>query len=687
MDCVAFSVDGKLLASGGRDNQIYVWNTDTAARVQSLAYPRGGIKALAFSPDSTCIISGHLDGYLALWTLGTNDGCEWDAGATVDSLDVSPDGERVVTSTRDEIRIWDLATRGELVALGRRRARHVSVAFDPTGRYVASTCADKTVRLWDGRTGEQIANLRGHHGLVADVAFHPDGRQIASGGADGTVKIWCPVTDQETVWVSGHWAWGRSVAFSPNGTRIVTCGDHTLRIWDAYTTELLRSFPCQDYEVITVAFSPAGQLIASGSADGIGKIWDVETGQCVQNLIGHEAQIHAIAFAPDGRRLATGSVDTTLRVWNLATGAEERTLRGHDGQVKAVSYSPNGTHIVSGGLDARITMWDSMTGDAIFSLGGHRQAVQAVAFSPDGRRFASGGDDGILKIWEADTGTEFMTISAHHEGISCVAFSPDCARVVTGSADRTLKIWNAITGEQLLCLRGHEQGIGSVAFSPDGRQLVSFGAPRGNLAIWDTTKLDGESLQRRQTAVLARREAEALFASLTLKSDVLDYLQVDRNLPEHIRLAVVAAVERQEENPNELAHRSWETVRFPDVQPQRLRLALRVSERAHELAPNHAGILNTLGVAQYRLRRLEDALVSLTRAKELRGWPQDLAFRAMVLHELGRVDEATAQFVELCEAMTMHHYARDDTMQAHLLEAENVLRMTCGSLQDAELRR
>ena len=172
-------------------------------------------------------------------------------------------------------------------------------------------------------------------------------------------------------------------------------------------------------------------------------------------LLGHTSWVSSVAFSPDGRRIVSGSTDNTLKVWDAATGQETLTLKGHTSWVMSVAFSPDGRRIVSGSDDKTLKVWDAATGQETLTLKGHTEAVWSVAFSPDGRRIVSGGADKTMKVWDAATGQETLTLKGHTGKVMSVAFSPDGRRIVSGSGDlfsgsgdNTLKIWDAATGQE-----------------------------------------------------------------------------------------------------------------------------------------------------------------------------------------------------------------------------------------------
>jgi serine/threonine protein kinase len=192
--------------------------------------------------------------------------------------------------------------------------------------------------------------------------------------------------------------------------------------------------------VFTVAFSPDGEMLASGSFDNTIKLWEIKTGNLIKTLEGHTYWVNSVAFSPDGEILASGSWDWTIKLWDIKTGKLLKTLKGHTDAVNSVAFSPDGDILASGSEDNTIKLWEIKTGNLIKTLEGHTDAVNSVAFSPDGDILASGSWDWTIKLWDIKTGKLIKTLEGHQESVAFVAFSPDGEILASGSFDK-IKLW------------------------------------------------------------------------------------------------------------------------------------------------------------------------------------------------------------------------------------------------------
>jgi WD40 repeat protein len=286
------------------------------------------------------------------------------------------------------------------------------------------------------------------------------------------------------------------IAISPDGRMAVTqteTDSNRLRLWDT-ATGYARGVPLQGHtkRVQSVAFSPDGKTLVSGSADATLRMWDAATGQPRgAPLQGHTGEVWTVAYSPDGRTLVSGSFDNTLRLWDANTGQSRgEPMQGHPRDRKAtIAFSPDSGVLVSSGSgntsltsgnDGTLYLWDATSGLPLNApLEGHKNMVASVAFSPtDGKTFVSASWDGTLRLWDGKTGQPLGAPLKHDlTTVASVAFSPDGRTLVSGGGDQTLRLWDVATKRLLDAIKhGHTRTVSRVAFSPDGKTLISAAA-------------------------------------------------------------------------------------------------------------------------------------------------------------------------------------------------------------------
>lgn len=470
------------------------------------------------------------------------------------------------------------------------------VAYSQDGQWIVTGSSDKTIILWDANSFQMIRSFVGHTLPVRCVAFSPDGNTIAAGAAgeygNGELKYWDVESGRETTLespegavysvlfsadgkqlVSTTWSWlgntgegqspgihvwdvesgahlrsfgdqkarVRSLEFSPDGMKLLGSNsddnDTTLHVWDFESGQVQLSRTLDHWATGSVAFSPVGDLMASGSRGKV-TVWNAKTGDEEFSLPGPDGSINNLMFSPDGaflvglgRRESASYSSGEILFWDLKQLKLTRTLKGRVGSFSEIAFRPDGQRIVSVGVARRfnemerrifkvesmekdwdnfnffdihsdqdeselidLTIWKTDFRDTIFAFRGHDDKINSLAFNQIGDRFATGSDDKSVKIWELNSGHEVTSLSGHEFGVTCVAFSPDGKHVVSGSedgygdnAEGELIVWDLESGQQAIEVSSLVGPIYDVAFANDGRSVVSAGGQdeKGELKIWD----------------------------------------------------------------------------------------------------------------------------------------------------------------------------------------------------------
>ena len=485
---IAFSPDGRRLASASADASVKLWDVETGVLLRTFNGHASGVFCVVFSPDGHQLVSASADTTLKLWDVENDTAIRTFSGNVfgVESVAFSPDGRRFVSGGADStVRLWD-AESGEQLRMFKGHAWNVgTVAFSPDGRRLATGSSDRLLKLWDLETGEEIRTFTGHASFVTSVAFSPDGRQLASAGGDRTLKLWNTATGEQIRTFKGHSWVVRGVAFKPDGRQLASASwDQTLKLWDVTTVADFRSLDGHTGIVRWIAFSPDGHRVASASDDGTLGLWEGETGTRIRTFEGHSNPVWSVAFSPDGHRLASASHDMTLKLWDIEKATEIRTFRGHTKGAESVAFSPDGRYLASASQDRTLKLWDVETGAEIRTFTGHLATVRRLAFSPDGRQLVSGSEDQTLKLWDVETAKATHTFNGHWGFVESVAFSPEGRRLASGGYDATIKLWDLESGAAIRVLNGHSNFVVGVAFNPDGDRLASASEDR-TLKVWD----------------------------------------------------------------------------------------------------------------------------------------------------------------------------------------------------------
>ncbi len=498
---VAFSANGKTLASGSYDNAVRLWRVSDGALLRTLEGHTDKVISVVFSPDGRTLASTSLDQTIRLWQVSDGKLLHTLKGLTYGVLSAafSPDGQTLAWGSSDNtVRLWRVSDGTLLHILQGHKDKVISISFSLDGKTLASGSDDDTVRLWRVSDGTLLRTLEGHAGPVLSVTFSPDGQTLASGSNDNTVRLWRVSDGVLLNTLEGHAGPVLSIAFNRDGQTLTSGSkDGTVRMWRVLDGSLLSTQEGFTSAMNSVAFSPDGQILAMGSDDNTVQLRRAVDGTPFHILKGHAGPVLSVAFSPDGMMLASGSGDSTIRLWRVSDGMLLRTLDGHTEPVLSVAFSPDGLTLASGSADGTARLWRVSDGALVqtlngYKLTGYKSLVNSVAFSPDGQTLATGLGDGSEQLWRASDGRLLRVLQGHSSWVESVAFSPDGQILASGSDDNTIWLRHGSDGSLLRTLEGHTSWVQSVAFSPDG-QIVASGSDDNTIRLWQVS--NGMSLR------------------------------------------------------------------------------------------------------------------------------------------------------------------------------------------------
>lgn len=512
---LAYSPDGRMLASGSWDNTIKIWEGNEGFLLQDLRAHEGSILSLQWTPDSRYLISTSKDFTARIWEpgsgklLGTITGfSDWVTG-----IALAPDGRSAALGgAGGELGIFSIP---EGKPLFKNKSRHdpwVSSLAAAKG-YFFSGGWDSTVKVWDAATGKELLQSPRVAGRIQQILVLQNGKKLLILTDNNRLYHWdlpCAncITEIQTP--------AKPVYLAGTGNYTVLHENGLIQLRDGLNETVKGSvqLPADNWQVLTA--STSGKWIAAASDSGKAVLLDATRLILQEQWQAHQAPIRALSIQPATGTLATGSWDNTIRFWE--SGQEKAVAQGssHGQWPNKVVFDSSGQFLLSASNDGTARRWNR-NGSLLTTYSGHTDWVQVANFSPDGRKLVTASHDYTARIWDSREGNTIYTLRGHDDWVNTAEFSADGKWVITASSDGTARVWRVSNGQEQFVFSGHGDWVTEAHFSSDGKYALTASIDN-KVRIWELQggtlyKILGQEGDSLRTAVFSPDAQWVLTAS------------------------------------------------------------------------------------------------------------------------------------------------------------------------------
>jgi WD40 repeat protein len=480
---VGWSSNGKLLASGAADGTVRLWSATDGRELQRTRCSPDSVETLAFSPIGQRLAVGGDDGQLRLLDIRQDERWRMVQDRSVRCLAWSADGKLIATNAaREAITLWDPERGKPVRSFGDEPVE--CLAFAPRGRALVSREVGGTFRLWEIDTGREVrrwqgeADSGGAGSMIYQIAFSRNGNEVVAGNLAGGIDVWDVATGKRKTQLRGrHRGRVTAVAVSPRDDLVASGGaDHAIHLWRLGKGEALNPAVEPAGPILALSLPGKGSHLAVVVGPGGVQLFDRETGRARGQRLRESAP--AVSMTPDGASLIVGEA-RQLVVWDV----HKDVLRAQvevAAPITALAVAANGRVLATSHLGG--SLW---LRDAAGKLGSECQGTPGLIqpiVAPDGRLVAAVGREVAIRLWDGTTGRPRLPLAGHRGGTLAAGFSPDGKRLATGGRDSTMRIWDISSRKEVRTPAGHDAWVCAVAFSPDNRLLAS-GTVRGDIQL------------------------------------------------------------------------------------------------------------------------------------------------------------------------------------------------------------